>query len=111
MKIYVYLICIIFTSKSSAMSPRKSNPGCIRQNSDEWRRDLLFMHLANGQISLVVSLLDHESMCFNNVSGQSIFQALTDLKKKQKAVDINPILKRLEDLNKQILIPTADLPD
>lgn len=93
------------------MSPRKSNPGCIRQNSDEWRRDLLFMHLANGQISLVVSLLDHESMSFNNVSGQSIFQALTDLKKKQKAVDINPILKRLEDLNKQILIPTIDLPD
>lgn len=110
MKIYPYFI-VLFSSlpTSFAMSP-KSNPGCIRQNSDGIRTTLFLMHISNGQMELAVDLLDDETCA--NVSEESFNETLLQAKSKF-VIDFNPVINRFEQLKKQKLneSPIPDLPD
>jgi hypothetical protein len=110
MKIYPYFIILFsFLLTSYAMSPR-SNPGCIRQNSDGIRTTLFLMHISNGQIQLASDLLDDETCA--NVSKESFEETLSQAKRKF-AIDFNPVINRFEQLKKQKLneSPIPDLPD
>ena len=113
MKTYLYLLSLIVLNTSSSASERIGNLGCIRQNSDEIRRYMLFMHLENGQMPLVLSMLDSETVEFTSISGQTIEKALNEAKTKHYKIDIGPVLQRLEQLKKQKIDshPQSEMPD
>lgn len=113
MKTHLYLISLFcFIPTSHAMISQCNNPGCIRKNSDGLLRDLLFMHLENGQMALAASLLDTETIELTSISGQSIQSALEIAHKKYKT-NVEPVLQKIAQLQKekQNSIPVADLPD
>ena len=76
-----------------------STPGCTRKNSDGIIRDLLFMHLNNGQLPFAISLLDPETMNLTDLSGNSVTKRLNELKDQY---DIGPVLKHLKQLEEKI---------
>ncbi|CAN5205313.1 hypothetical protein BH09DEP1_BH09DEP1_0570 [soil metagenome] len=112
MKYRLLLFTLCLFNYSYSLAAERCNPGCIRKNSDGIRRDLLFMHLDNGHVDLVISMLDTESIDFTNQSGKSINRAIEEAQDKQK-IDINRILQHIEQLKKQKThqAPEADLPD
>jgi hypothetical protein len=75
-----------------------STPGCTRKNSDGIIRDLLFMHIDNGQLPFAMSLLDTETMSLTDLSGNSVTNRLNAMKSKY---DIGPILKHLSALEQK----------
>lgn len=113
MKTHLYLLNLFwFTPTYPAIVSQCNNPGCIRKNSDGLLRDLLFMHLENGQMPLVISLLDTETIELTSISGQSIQNALEMAGERYKT-NIEPVLQKIAQLQKEKReqTPIADLPD
>lgn len=111
MKIYPFFISLLsILPYSLAMSPR-SNPGCIRHNSDGIRATMLLIYLENGKLRLALDLLDDETL--ETVGEDSLTNALNKAKKLHQ-IDPQPILDQLILLKKQKVkneAPQPDLPD
>lgn len=95
------LLTILLVSELNWASMDKGNPGCVRQNSDEIRRDLLFMHIQDGHWDLLNSLLDHQTIHFTDRSGKGIIEKLFEVA-QAKGIDISEPLKHLETVHKRI---------
>lgn len=70
------LFFILLATTLNCQGMDKCNPGCVRQNSDEIRRDLLFMHIEDSHWDLLYSLLDIESIFFTDRSGKVSYKNL-----------------------------------
>ena len=94
------LLSLVLVNVITFHAIEKCNPGCVRQNSDEIRRDLLFVHIEDAHWNLLYSLLDSESIFFTDRSGKSIIEKLHEVAQKRQT-DISEPLKRIEKLRKQ----------
>lgn len=92
-----------------AMNTR-SNPGCIRQNSNEIRAAIFLIHLESGKLAL--ELLDAET--YANVGQEPLHNALLKAQKNY-SLNIKPALDHVESLKTQKIEldmpPISDLPD
>lgn len=67
----------------------KFNRGCIRQNSAEIRRILLFMHLDGNQLGLLQDMLDRESVWYADPTGKQLSKRLKELSSNPKIKEIH----------------------
>lgn len=128
MKTYLYLLLSIgFCANSFASLPQEFAPGCLRKNSDNLRKDLLFMHLESNHFDLSAGILDEESIHYTK-GGKTIDYICTEIQQTftQQQLDDKDLqrsfksflnnlnqLRQVDQLKKQRLAeqPVSEMPD
>ncbi len=93
--IVFFTMIILASMQCSSMGRSVFNPGCIRQNSDELRRDMIFCAIDAHNFDFLLKLLDPETVDYKNPSGETVIERLDYIAKLAK-VDVAPVLAHIQ---------------